>query len=44
VGAECGTIDNGCGGQLACGICTGMRLCVDNGCIKLASVPGTGNP
>jgi hypothetical protein len=27
LGAECGLVDDGCGGKLICGLCKGTRIC-----------------
>ena len=35
--AECGTIDDGCGGVLACGTCGLGQGCSDNTCVALGS-------
>ena len=34
-GAECGTIDDGCGGTLYCGTCPGSAICRDHRCACL---------
>ena len=33
VGANCGTIDDGCGAQASCGACGGNDVCQDNVCV-----------
>jgi len=38
-GAECGTIDDGCGVALSCGSCTGEELCGGDGTANRCAVP-----
>jgi hypothetical protein len=40
VGAQCGSVDNGCGQMIQCPMCTGGRTCSQNTCIT--SQPGNG--
>src|SRR5207247_9053579 len=41
-GAECGSIDDGCGGALACGTCTADQSCTANKCVANGADLGGG--
>jgi hypothetical protein len=40
-GFECGTDDNGCGGTINCGTCSGEDTCENNVCVPTGCVPLT---
>ncbi len=35
VGATCGEVDDGCGGTLSCGTCSGTKSCQNNSCVDV---------
>lgn len=39
VGAQCGSVGDGCGGSLACGDCTGEEVCGGGGVANVCAVP-----
>jgi hypothetical protein len=40
-GASCGAIDDGCGGMLDCGTCSGLATCGGQGVANVCAIPAT---